>query len=201
MPPPMLRWIAAVVALLLLAGLIYVMQAIDSTHYNVLQIGTEAKSHEIAAAYRALSLKFHPDKTHGMDLQAREAATKQFHRISEAYNVLSNDAARREYDAQLRVQASQPPRWKVLWLQSYAYIAAALSEFTKVQAAAAVGVLFLLYHFCISPILRRMGGRRMSAASVTGREKAAALVQAREKLQREYQETARRRRRQQPALS
>ncbi|CAK4621963.1 unnamed protein product [Aphanomyces euteiches] len=196
----MLRWIAAVVALLLLAGLIYVMQAIDSTHYNVLQIGTEAKSHEIAAAYRALSLKFHPDKTHGMDLQAREAATKQFHRISEAYNVLSNDAARREYDAQLRVQASQPPRWKVLWLQSYAYIAVALSEFTKVQAAA-VGVLFLLYHFCISPILRRMGGRRMSAASVTGREKAAALVQAREKLQREYQETARRRRRQQPALS
>ncbi|KAH9058613.1 hypothetical protein Ae201684P_005956 [Aphanomyces euteiches] len=194
MPPPMLRWIAAVVALLLLAGLIYVMQAIDSTHYN---IGTEAKSHEIAAAYRALSLKFHPDKTHGMDLQAREAATKQFH----PYNVLSNDAARREYDAQLRVQASQPPRWKVLWLQSYAYIAAALSEFTKVQAAAAVGVLFLLYHFCISPILRRMGGRRMSAASVTGREKAAALVQAREKLQREYQETARRRRRQQPALS
>ncbi|KAH9088098.1 hypothetical protein LEN26_019660 [Aphanomyces euteiches] len=200
MSPPMLRWIAAVVALLLLAGLIYVMQAIDSTHYNVLQIGTEAKSHEIAAAYRALSLKFHPDKTHGMDLQAREAATKQFHRISEAYNVLSNDAARREYDAQLRVQASQPPRWKVLWLQSYAYIAVALSEFTKVQAAA-VGVLFLLYHFCISPILRRMGGRRMSAASVTGREKAAALVQAREKLQREYQETARRRRRQQPALS
>ncbi|KAH9127270.1 hypothetical protein AeMF1_002403 [Aphanomyces euteiches] len=200
MSPPMLRWIAAVVALLLLAGLIYVMQAIDSTHYNVLQIGTEAKSYEIAAAYRALSLKFHPDKTHGMDLQAREAATKQFHRISEAYNVLSNDAARREYDAQLRVQASQPPRWKVLWLQSYAYIAVALSEFTKVQAAA-VGVLFLLYHFCISPILRRMGGRRMSAASVTGREKAAALVQAREKLQREYQETARRRRRQQPALS
>lgn len=68
-----------------------------STHYSVLGIGRVASSGEVKKAYHRLALRFHPDKN-------KEAgAEEMFKKVSEAYNVLSDNSARRVYDAELRV--------------------------------------------------------------------------------------------------
>jgi len=65
--------------------------------YNVLGLGDSATKEEIKRAYRSLSLKFHPDKTGGN----LESITK-FQKISEAYETLSDDQLKSEYDFSLK---------------------------------------------------------------------------------------------------
>lgn len=66
-----------------------------SSHYETLGIKKDATESEIKKAYRALAMKWHPDKATEKD---RDEATKQFQKISEAYEVLSNKDQRRQYD-------------------------------------------------------------------------------------------------------
>jgi len=61
-------------------------------HYAVLQVSKEASLDEIQRAYRALAMRYHPDRNHAPDAVARMAA------VNEAYEVLRDRGRRREYD-------------------------------------------------------------------------------------------------------
>eukprot|EP00299_Pterocystis_sp_00344_P004760 c16035_g1_i1.p1 GENE.c16035_g1_i1~~c16035_g1_i1.p1 ORF type:complete len:279 (+),score=32.05 c16035_g1_i1:60-896(+) len=65
-----------------------------SDYYDVLGVSRTATPQEIKSAYRKLALKWHPDK----NLDNREQAEVMFRKISEAYEVLSDPDARRQYD-------------------------------------------------------------------------------------------------------
>ncbi len=62
-------------------------------YYEVLGIERSASKQDIAAAYRKLALKFHPDRNPG-----DESAVEKFKEASEAFDVLNNDDKRAAYD-------------------------------------------------------------------------------------------------------
>ena len=62
-------------------------------YYNILNVAETATKDEIKKAYRTLSFKYHPDKNPG-----NSEATSQFQKISEAYETLSDEEKRQEYD-------------------------------------------------------------------------------------------------------
>lgn len=61
--------------------------------YSILGVEKNADKQELKKAYRKLAIKYHPDKNSG-NLEAEE----KFKEISEAYDVLSDDGKRAEYD-------------------------------------------------------------------------------------------------------
>ena len=65
----------------------------DRTYYDLLNVSTNATDVELKKAYRKMALKFHPDK----NPDDPEAAQK-FQQLSQAYNVLSNEQLRANYD-------------------------------------------------------------------------------------------------------
>lgn len=70
----------------------------------MLGVGRGATKREISLAYRALALKFHPDKqgsaphVHTHSDKNTQSPEEMFKRISEANEVLSDPARRAEYD-------------------------------------------------------------------------------------------------------
>lgn len=78
-------------------------------HYRLLGIPPDADQQRIKAAYRSLAKRFHPDANQGS-----EAAAELFRQINEAYRVLADTGARRQYDRKLKAEqqssrAAQPP--------------------------------------------------------------------------------------------
>lgn len=67
-------------------------------HYQRLQVTRDADPEVIDKAYRALSLKHHPDRARGAD---ETRATRRMQHINEAYRVLSDPRLRRVYDRTL----------------------------------------------------------------------------------------------------
>ena len=65
----------------------------DESFYNILGVNDKANKDEIKKAYRALQMKFHPDKNPG-NQEALDMAKK----INEAYETLSDEHKREEYD-------------------------------------------------------------------------------------------------------
>lgn len=63
-------------------------------HYRRLQVTRDADPEVIDKAYRALSFKHHPDRAHG----DQTTATLRMQQINEAYRVLRDPVARRDYD-------------------------------------------------------------------------------------------------------
>lgn len=80
-------------------------------YYKILGVATDANLKTIKTAYRRLARKYHPD------VSTEHDAEKQFKDVAEAYEVLSDDKKRAEYD-QLRQygRAGQsfepPPGWQ-----------------------------------------------------------------------------------------
>ena len=66
---------------------------LEKDYYKVLGVAKGANADEIKKSYRKLARKYHPDANKG-DAKAEE----RFKEISEAYNVLSDDKRRKEYD-------------------------------------------------------------------------------------------------------
>lgn len=65
------------------------------SYYDILGVSKNASTDEIKKAYRKLAVKYHPDKT---DEQNKDENTKRFQEISEAYETLSDEEKRRNYD-------------------------------------------------------------------------------------------------------
>ena len=62
-------------------------------YYELLGVSRGADTSELKKAYRALAMKFHPDRNSG-DLEAE----RKFKEVSEAYEVLKDDQKRAAYD-------------------------------------------------------------------------------------------------------
>lgn len=69
-------------------------------HYHTLGVSRRASTEEIRAAYRSLAKKHHPDVSKGGE-GSGSGADEVFTRVALAYEVLSDTAKRREYDAEL----------------------------------------------------------------------------------------------------
>ena len=65
------------------------------THYEVLGVSRDASIDEIKQSYRKLSLKWHPDRNSSSEAQSR------FQEISSAYEILSDERRRHEYNCEL----------------------------------------------------------------------------------------------------
>jgi len=62
-------------------------------YYKVLEVDKNATAEEIKKSYRKLALKHHPDKN-----QNNKESEEKFKEISEAYDVLSDDTKKSQYD-------------------------------------------------------------------------------------------------------
>lgn len=71
--------------------------------YLALGIAKSASLAEIKTAYRKLALKYHPDKI--KDESLRSAGQERFQKIQNAYELLSDEARRAEYDEYARLVA------------------------------------------------------------------------------------------------
>src|SRR5215467_12641766 len=65
----------------------------EKNYYDVLGVAETATAKEIKSAYRKLSRKFHPDAN-----PDDKTAEEKFKEISAAYDVLGDEAKRKEYD-------------------------------------------------------------------------------------------------------
>lgn len=70
------------------------METTTEDYYEILGITRSANVEEIKKAYRKSALKWHPDK----NLDRRELAEKNFKRLAEAYEVLSDPQKKNIYD-------------------------------------------------------------------------------------------------------
>src|SRR5215468_11894251 len=66
---------------------------VEKDYYAALGVPKDASAADIKKAYRKLARELHPDKNPG-DAKAEA----RFKEVSEAYDVLSDDKRRREYD-------------------------------------------------------------------------------------------------------
>lgn len=75
-------------------SLLLLVEVIVSTrdYYDVLGVSSSATDRVIRKAFHRLAMKYHPDKNKSSEAEI------QFREIAEAYEVLSNEEKRREYD-------------------------------------------------------------------------------------------------------
>ena len=72
-------------------------------YYFILGVATNASLTDIKKAYRTKASEFHPDRN------SSELAPVKFHAVKEAYDVLSDAAARASYDENRRRNLLESP--------------------------------------------------------------------------------------------
>jgi DnaJ-class molecular chaperone len=77
----------------------------QSNYYQILGVNQDASADEIKKAFRRLAMQYHPDRNPG---NVREAGEK-FKEINEAYEILSDEQKRWQYD-KLTSLSSYPRR-------------------------------------------------------------------------------------------
>ncbi len=75
-------------------------------YYDILGVNPNATSEEIKKSFRNLALKYHPDKNRNS-----EESKQKFMKIVEAYEVLSNEQSRKNYDGNAFKVPRQAPGW------------------------------------------------------------------------------------------
>lgn len=70
--------------------------SLPHNHYRTLNIPIDADLATIRSAHRKLLLSCHPDRV--QDESEKEQRAMQLHQVQQAYEVLSNDNRRRQYD-------------------------------------------------------------------------------------------------------
>jgi DnaJ-class molecular chaperone len=75
-------------------------------YYDILGVNPDATPEEIKKSFRNLALKYHPDKN-----KNSEESKQKFMKIVEAYEVLSNEQSRRNYDDNAFKVPRQAPGW------------------------------------------------------------------------------------------
>jgi DnaJ-class molecular chaperone len=70
-------------------------------HYETLGVSKDATEKEIKQAFRALSMKFHPDKVKSKSAEEQEEANRKMQEINSANEVLSDEQQRKMYDMEL----------------------------------------------------------------------------------------------------
>ena len=83
---------------------------VNTDHYRTLQVTRDAESEVIERAFKALSLKHHPDVVHET---RRAEANRRMQAINAAYAVLRDPDRRRRYDAAL--PSENPAGWDRFW--------------------------------------------------------------------------------------
>jgi hypothetical protein len=82
----------------------------EPNHYELLQLTPAATLEEIRTAYHRLLKQYHPDLHNSSRFDwVKSEAERMSRRISEAYDVLSNQGAREKYDRELRQRRRPAP--------------------------------------------------------------------------------------------
>lgn len=77
-------------------------------YYKILNIEVSAKHQDVRKSFFNLAKKYHPDLNTDKRDEDREQAKVQFQEINEAYQVLSNQRMRAQYDQRMGTQAETP---------------------------------------------------------------------------------------------
>jgi DnaJ domain len=75
-------------------------------YYEILGISQDATQDEIRRSFRNLALKYHPDKNRNS-----EESKQKFMKIIEAYEVLSDERTRKNYDSNNLRRGGAKVRW------------------------------------------------------------------------------------------
>ena len=74
-------------------------------YYEILQVNENASTEIIEKAYKVLVKKYHPDLQ--KDIKVKEATSKKLKEINEAYEVLSNEFLKEQYDIELKKEKEE----------------------------------------------------------------------------------------------
>jgi curved DNA-binding protein CbpA len=85
-------------------------------YYDILEVSPQAGAGDIKKAYRALALRFHPDR----NPRNRHFFERRFRLINEAYDVLGSPQKRDLYDRSIRPGNDNVAR--ASWLSSLAVL-------------------------------------------------------------------------------
>lgn len=77
--------------------------------YEILQVSENASNEIIEKAYKVLAKKYHPDL---QPQETKEKAEQKMKQINEAYEILSNEAKRKQYDEKLNLEKQEEERKK-----------------------------------------------------------------------------------------
>jgi curved DNA-binding protein CbpA len=129
-------------------------------HYDVLGVTRDAPDEVIRAAYRALAVKYHPDRNPG-----NSEAESKLKRLNAAFQVLSDPAKRKEHDEltqatlrpepPLRKAPGQPARHGFAKRSAFWVTMAVLSAVIMADGPRPIGAVCLLVS-----ILGLMGSRK-----------------------------------------
>lgn len=78
--------------LLLFSLLLSPLACAEDDYYKILEISRSASNTDIKSAFRRLSKKYHPD------LNKEAGSSEKFAKVTEAYEILSNEEKRKKYD-------------------------------------------------------------------------------------------------------
>lgn len=75
------------------------------SHYKTLQVDRDAEPEVIEKAYKALCMKYHPDRAASANSPGVHDSTAKMQQINDAYSVLSDAKKRSAYDKRLEEPA------------------------------------------------------------------------------------------------
>jgi len=107
-------------------------------YYEILSVSRDAKAAAIRKAYFALARDRHPDRV--TDPAARARAEVEFTELTAAFNTLSNDKTRAEYDTELLKPQARPPEEQAQQAYEGALAAAKAKDFPKAVELLSVAV-------------------------------------------------------------